>query len=141
MIPLDRAVAFRLHRIQRLLRANLLGLLRPFDLTPEQYFALMRLGERDGRVQGELGDPTLDDRASVSRMVAAMEERDLVVRSRRADDHRAWVVHLTERGRALLDALAEPVDRARERLFGAVPPADLAALHRVLDRIEHVLTR
>jgi DNA-binding MarR family transcriptional regulator len=137
---LDDSPAFRIYRVQRLLRANLLGLLRPFELTPEQYFALLRLREEDGLVQGDLGDPTLDDRATVSRQVALLEQRGLVVRSRHPEDHRALMVHLTDDGRALLASLMDAVGRERRRLFAAIPPAELAAFARVLDHLERVLT-
>jgi DNA-binding MarR family transcriptional regulator len=128
--------AFRLHRVQRLLRVHLLAMLSDFEVTPEQYFMLMRLGEEDGIPQGALGDPDLDDRASVSRQASSLEARGLVVRRPDPDDARVARVHLTDGGRAVLAALADRVRAERVRLFGGVTPEDLAALHRVIDHLE-----
>lgn len=138
--PLESSPAFRMHRVQRLLRAHLLGMLRPFELTPEQYFVLMRLADEDGRIQGDLGDPSLDDRASVSRQIVLLEQRGLVVRRRHSQDYRAFAVYLTEAGRQLLDALGPSVLRERQRLFGGIDASDLEAFCRVLDQLEAVLT-
>jgi DNA-binding MarR family transcriptional regulator len=136
MDKLHHSPAFRLHRVQRLLRAHLLAILSDFEVTPEQYFMLMRLGEEDGIAQGCLGDPDLDDRASVSRQASALEARGLVVRRPDPDDARVVRVHLTDGGRAVLAALADRVQAERLRLFGGVAPEDLAALHRVIDHLE-----
>lgn len=137
--PLDRAPAFRLHRVQRLLRAHLLGVLAPEELTPEQFFVLMRLHPHQGKTQRQLGDPTLDDRASVSRQVASLERRGLLRRESNPEDRRAVLVCLTQEGRALRDRLSVEIARERARLFGGLDPDDLAALHRVIDHLEGVL--
>ncbi len=140
MSSLDRAPAFRLHRLQRLLRVHLLGILSPVEITPEQYFVLMRLADSDGLAQGALGDPALDDRGSVSRQVAGLERRGLVVRRPNPNDGRVLSVHLTAGGRRLLDELVAVVAPERERLFGDLDAADLAALHRIIDHLEARLT-
>jgi DNA-binding MarR family transcriptional regulator len=140
MTTLRDAPAYRLHRVHRLLRANLLRLLAPFGLTPEQYFILMRLEGGGERPQGELGDSHLDDRGSVSRQVTAMERAGWLGRRPDPDDERTLMVSLSPAGAELVAALLPVVARERDRLFGSVSPIDLAVLHRVFDHLEALLT-
>ncbi|MGB3544766.1 MAG: hypothetical protein WBA11_17750, partial [Rubrivirga sp.] len=66
---LDIALAYRVHRLARLLRVHLTRVLATSapGVSPEQWFLLFRLFERGGRSQSELTDPILDDRPNVSR--------------------------------------------------------------------------
>lgn len=136
MEALHNTPAYRLHRLQRRLRAHLLGLLAEVRISPEQYFVLMRLDVTGGLAQGELGDEALDDRASVSRQVASLERLGLVERGPHPEDRRAVLVRLSPEGRRLVEAFTPRVQEERSRLFGGLPAADLAALHRVIDHLE-----
>lgn len=138
MPSLSRQPAYRLHRTARMLRAHLLGVLAPVELTPEQYFVLMRV-EPEGTPQGELGDPDLDDRATISRQVSALQLRGLLVRAPDPHDSRIQRVTLTAAGQGLLDELRPTVDAERARLFGTIPASDLQAFHRILDALEQAL--
>ncbi|MCO4746096.1 MAG: MarR family transcriptional regulator [Proteobacteria bacterium] len=136
--PLHHAHAYRLRRVARLLRRQLDRSLEGFDagLSSAQFFVMMRLHEADGRIQGELVDPDLDDRANITRLVDALVARNLVVRRRDIEDRRRQRVFLTDAGHALLDGLVPRVVALREQLFGRFAAEDLAALERVLDGLE-----
>ncbi|MCB9762144.1 MAG: MarR family transcriptional regulator [Alphaproteobacteria bacterium] len=135
---IDKATAYRLLRVARLLRHDLAGALARWDpdLTPEQYFVLFRLHERDGRAQRELVDPVLDDRANITRLVDKLQARGLVERRPDPDDGRRNQVWLTDAGRALFDTLLPRIPAERRRLFGDLAPGELDALHDLLDRLE-----
>ena len=135
---LHRQPAYRIYRTSRLLRAHLLEVLADAGLTPEQYFILQRLHSH-GSPQGELGDPVLDDRATVSRQVASLERRGLITRCTDPDDARALRVALTAEGEALVRALRPRVAAARADLFGAVSAVELEAFHHVLDLVDAAL--
>lgn len=145
MTPLDstltQAHAYRLTRLARLLRRHLEQFLDTtgLGLSVPQFFLLMRLEEQDGRIQGELADPTLDDRANITRLVGGLLDRGLVERHRDEEDRRKQRVYLTAAGRELLEDLRPVVLRARQELFGGLPPEDVSALERVLDHLEHLL--
>lgn len=135
-LSLDAAPAWRVTRLARLLRVDLVRLLAPHDLSPEQFFLLFRLYERDGRAQGELAEPRLDDRANISRLVARMAKAGLLRRARDDEDRRIWRVWLTDAGRSRFEALVPTIEAARRRLIAGIDAADLEALDRVLDRLE-----
>lgn len=136
--PIDRAVAYRIRRIARLLRVELAKALEPHGLSQEQYFILYRLHECDGRSQRELADPTLDDRANITRIVAGLQKRGLVRRERDDEDRRVQRVFLTDQGRTAFSELRPLIASERTRLFADLAD-DLPALDRVLDHLERVL--
>lgn len=135
---IDRAHAYRITRCGRLLRNDLLSWLRKqqVEISPEQYFLLWRLHERDGRPQRELVDPAMDDRANITRLVESLERSGYVHRRGDPSDGRKKLVFLTKEGRDLVDLLREKVIAERERLFAGLPQQDLEALVRVLDHLE-----
>lgn len=139
---LVQAHAYRLTRLGRLLRRSLIATLKSWgvELSPEQYFLIWRLHERDGRVQGELVDPLMDDRPNITRLLDGLQKKGLVERRRDPEDARRWRVFLTPEGRALMDRLLPEVVTLRQTLLGDISPADLAALERVMDHLESVLT-
>ncbi|MFT7518177.1 MAG: DNA-binding MarR family transcriptional regulator [Kiritimatiellia bacterium] len=138
---LERAHAYRITRVARLLRRSLIAVLAGVDasLSPEQFLLIMRLAEQDGVVQGELVDPDLDDRANITRQIDALARRDLVQRLPDSKDRRKRRIYLTHSGRDLYVLLLPLVRSERDQLFGVVPAADLAAFERVLHHLERVL--
>jgi MarR family transcriptional regulator, transcriptional regulator for hemolysin len=137
---IDQAHAYRLHRTSRLLRRHLEATLAPLGISGAQYGVLWRLHERDGRVQGELVDPVLDDRPNITRLVDGLVRRGLVERRRDDEDARRRRVHLTTAGRSFMKELMPTVLRLRTELFGGLDEDDLAAFERVLDHVEAQLT-
>jgi len=138
---LIQAHAYRLTRVSRLLRRSLISELSRLEigLSPEQYFLVWRLHERDGRVQGELVDPLMDDRPNITRLLDGLAKKGLVERRRDPEDGRRWRVFLTAAGRALVERLLPEVVTLRHQLLGGISEADLAALERVMDHLESVL--
>ena len=138
-LTLDDALAYRIHRVSRLLRVHLVRTLAPFSLTPEQYFALFRLGEQDGRSHRELTDPALDDRANITRLVDGLVRRKLVRRAKDPSDGRVTRVWMTDAGRELLERLAPVVRAERSRLFDGLADETQQAVHQALDHLQSAL--
>lgn len=133
---IDDALAYRITRAARLLRTDLARFLEPFGVRPEQFYLLFRLHERDGRTQGDLVDPVLDDKANISRLVGSLEAAGLVARRPSPADGRVRLVHLTLQGSALITRILARAPAERARLFGALSADELAALDHALRLIE-----
>jgi len=72
---------------------------------------------------------------NITGLVDALEADGLVARSAHPTDRRATVVSLTDKGSTLARSLKRDQDKAAQDLFNDLPPADLAAFVRVVDRV------
>lgn len=135
---LEDALAFRLHRTNRLLRTHLRRFLEAHEpgLSPEQWFVLARIAERGPVKQVELAEPVLGDPPNVSRLVDALVARGDVQRSPDPADRRSWSLTLTPDGRARTAELLVHVVDERRRVFAGFTDDDLDALAATLARID-----
>ncbi len=135
---LDAAVAYRLHRTNRLLLTHLARFLETSQhgLTPEKWFVLARIRDDGPLRQVELTDRALEDAPNVSRLVESLVVGGLVERSPDPDDRRSRILQLTASGAALAEELHERSMIERLRVFDGFSEADLAALVGALDRLE-----
>lgn len=141
-IRIADSLAYRVHRLARVLRVNLLevGRRASLDLTPEQWFVLNKLSHQDGVSQVDLTEAIFGDRPNITRMLQGLERRRWVRRAVAADDARKMVVRLTAEGRAVHDRFAAEVPAERARLFDGISEAELALVKDVLERLERNAT-
>lgn len=134
----DDAPAWLIQRTARLLRVLFLRLMRDeaADLTPEMWTVLTRLVARDGQYQSELAEATYRDRPNISRILAGMEQRGLVVRRTDPGDRRKTRIHLTTRAREIVAATAPVATTTRDRLYEGLERSELETLRKALRRIE-----
>ncbi len=135
---LDDALAFIMYRTARLLRYSLLQNFKRFgfEITPEQWFVLYRLWEKDGRPQSELGDKELDDRPNITRIIDSLEKNGLVQRTADPDDRRKFKVVLTEKGEGFLKEMRTEIPKERERIFHGVSVKDRQLLKSILQTVQ-----
>ena len=136
---LDDALAFKIHRTNRLLRTHLARLLDGYEsgLTPEQWFVLARVASRQPVRQVALAEPVLGDPPNVTRLVDSLVARGHIERAPDPTDRRSWHVSLTKQGRALVDAIFEGAVDERQRVFAGFDDRELDQLADALDRIDH----
>ncbi len=141
-ILLDQALGFSIYRVYQGMRSEMYQRFRAAageEVTPEQWIVLVRLWEQDGRTQQELGDATLKDRSTLSRILDVMERRGWVVRQTHPEDGRSRLVHLTRAGRDLKSVLVPLAKTLVTDMTEGIPNADLEVLRRVLLRIHQNL--
>jgi DNA-binding MarR family transcriptional regulator len=140
---LDQALAFRIHRTNRLLRTHLSRFLDAHEpgLSPEQWFLLARIAERAPLRQVDLAEPVLGDPPNVSRLVDALVERGYARRSPDPADRRSFLVSLTPRGRSRTARLLRHAVTERRLVFDGFEEPELAALAAALDRIDDNVRR
>ncbi|WP_226346262.1 MarR family winged helix-turn-helix transcriptional regulator [Agilicoccus flavus] len=97
----------------------------------------------DGRLRvGDLAQATGWERSRVSHQVTRMENRGLVRRRGCAEDRRGAFVHVTDAGRAAIEAAAPAHARAVRRLvFDALDAERLEAFDAALADISEALSR
>lgn len=97
---LNNSLGFNLNRVNTLFRRELLRVLSPYKLTPEQWQVLSILWSRDTAFnQNEIVESILKDKPTISRMIARMEKNGWIKRTTPSYDKRVTLISLTDKGR------------------------------------------
>ena len=120
--PFDESLPMALLRGREAIMRLFRPLLAAHDLTEQQWRVLRALAAADAPLRiGELAEHTFLLGPSLSRILANLESRGLIERTKAAHDQRASTVGLTEHGRTLVQDIA-PTSEATyaliERRFG-----------------------
>ena len=109
------------------------------DITADQWAVLYRLYQQDGLAQHELAERLLKDKTNVARILALMEERELIERRVDPEDNRARKAYLTTYGRSLVPELIvvaqEGLQHAQRGMTDAEVQALIKALNHLLDNL------
>lgn len=135
---LDNAVGYAIGHTAHRLK---MGLRRAFtsqghDVTPEQWVVLYRLYESQGLTQVDLGERTVKDKTSITRILDRLESKALAERRRDANDRRSQRIFLTAEGHSLVEHLVPLVRAYAAEAFADVPTEDRDHLRRILANIE-----
>lgn len=138
VVRVQDSFAYRVHMCARALRRDLLKILAKADtdLSPEQWFVLNKLVQKDGQSQVELGAQLLADRPNMSRIIGGLVTRQWAHKRADIEDARRQRVYISADGRRAHDRVAGMVPDARVDLFDGISEADMQAAFRVIDRIE-----
>ncbi|MBA4031709.1 MAG: MarR family transcriptional regulator [Planctomyces sp.] len=105
-----------------------------FELSAQQYntLRLLRSVHPAGMATLQIADRLISRAPDITRLIDRLEERGLVLRTRRPENRRVVEVALTDAGRQLLDELDEPVRNCHELQLGHLPPEELHELIRLM---------
>lgn len=112
-------------------------LLRPAGLRNSQYAMLVNIGRADSPSVGELGALLRMDQSTAVRNLAVLK-REGWVEIFPDRDIRRKRVSLTPEGRKRLDEALPHWEKAQRAIAAVLPPGQLAALSRLLKRIQEV---
>ncbi len=135
---LDQAVAYQIHRTNRLLLTQLARILETsrHGLTPEKFFVLARIRDDGPLRQSDLTEPALEDAPNVSRLVESLVKSGFVERQPDPTDRRVRVLSLSPEGVALTDELHQRAVGERQRVFDGFTQSDLTQLSDALARLD-----
>ncbi len=113
--------------------------LRPFDITPQQFNILRILRGRAGKPASikELTERMLDKSSNASRLVDKLLLKDLVKKETCDDDNRRTNVIITDRGLQVVKEASEAVENVINVMFSPLSPEDASLLNRLLDAIRN----
>ena len=134
---LDRSASHLLHRAQQF-AAERFESMGELNITLRQFAVLAAVAEQEGCTQSDLVRSTGIDRSTLADMVARMERNALIERRTAKLDARAKSVHLTEDGRATLDAALPMVQREDEAILDMMPKNRRRAFLGVLGLLANV---
>jgi DNA-binding MarR family transcriptional regulator len=119
----------------RSLRDPLASICDDMQLTPTQVHALAWLGHDGPTHVGVLAQRIGITKKTITGVVDRLAEMGMVERTRDAEDRRAVVARLTERGTRLHERINRTVDSGIQRMLEMLEPADREALFGMLERV------
>jgi len=129
-------LAYRIAFITNFYREPLLRRMeREFGLMRPEWTILICLTYRDGLNPRDICEITEQPRNTISRGVAALVRKGLVVQAPDPDDARRVLLRLTDAGRATHDAVMPLFVEGEARLAAALTEAERATLEALLDKL------
>jgi MarR family transcriptional regulator, lower aerobic nicotinate degradation pathway regulator len=101
-------------------------------VTPVQYAVLQAAANQPGIDQRTLARSAGLDTSTTAGVIDRLEARGLLQRDSSPDDRRVRLLHLTDGGRALLDAVLPAMQRAQERILEPLPRAERKEFMRMV---------
>jgi DNA-binding MarR family transcriptional regulator len=134
---LEQVVYGLLIRTAARLEAELNRVFRPLDLTGATYSILKVLESagRAGRSCGDISEQLIAEVPDMTRLLDRLERLGYVLRERSNIDRRMVKVTITDKGRAVLDGLKEPVLACHKRQLSTLGEGKLHDLDRLLTAV------
>ena len=110
------------------------------DISLDQWMVLGPIWQLESASQKELGEMCLKDKTSVTRIIDALEQKNLVVRVEDQIDHRVKRVVLTNAGKQLFFDVLPIMEKTREEVRKDITDKDIETFKVVLSKILENLT-
>lgn len=133
--PFNKAVVNLLYTHSYLVTSQN-GLLKPYDLSPEQYNVLRILRGQNGvpTTVSSIQDRMLNKMSNASRLVEKLKTKDLVKREECPSDRRQVDILITDKGLELLEILEKQVDESHKS-FLHLNEEEVIQLNELLDKL------
>lgn len=110
-------------------------LLCDLDIGLTDFRVLISLYEQEGVHQDKIAQYTDFNKATVTRSLRTLEDRHWIERVTDPDDHRAYLVYLTEEGKNQQAYLKASLTAWRDKLTDGIAAEDLAVTQKTLYHI------
>lgn len=109
--------------------------IEPFGITLPMWRVLVELRHNGDHRLGELSERTSIDMSTLSRLLVAMQRKNLIVRRRSGQDGRALSLTLTPRGHALTDRIVPHATLYETAAMDGMTASEVALLKDLLKRV------
>jgi len=136
LVVLERFLPYRLNVLASL-TSNALAQIyaERFGLSIPAWRVIATLGQYDVRTARDIALHGVMHKSTVSRAVAALEQRGLIVRRPNQDDRREELLALTHEGREIYEALAPQALAFEERFVSVLTAEEQETLVSLIDRL------
>ncbi|MFE0023427.1 MarR family winged helix-turn-helix transcriptional regulator [Amycolatopsis sp. NPDC059021] len=134
LLSISELLSYRMHRVANAIsRSAATRYRRDFDVSLGEWRTLALLGEDSPLTLNKLAARAGLDKAQMSRVVAKLDERGLLVRESGAG--RSTRLSLSRRGKSLYQGLIEAANERNEAFLVCLTPAEREALDSALDKL------
>jgi DNA-binding MarR family transcriptional regulator len=130
-----QAIGFLLGHAARRARGSLEEELEPFGLRLQHFMLVMALSRAGARSQQQLGDWLGVDRTTMVALVDQLERHGYATREKDPADRRAYLVELTDEGRALLPKLRSRASAAEKRTLAPLDAQERELFRELLVKL------
>jgi DNA-binding MarR family transcriptional regulator len=106
-----------------------------YDITYEQWSVLVHLFNQDGLSQQELALMAVKDKASITRLVNALEKKNVVLRINDQLDKRSRLIYLTNKAKEFKKDLVGVVDDMTREAQEGISETEMDACKATLNKI------
>lgn len=138
MLPIYQMPGHLIRRVHQISSALFAEECATFGLTSVQYAALMALRAYPNADATRLSALIAFDRSTIGDVLDRLESKGWVRRSPSPTDRRVKLLALTAEGEAMLDQVAQAVERVQQRLLEPLSPGDRVVMVRLLAQIASV---
>ena len=110
------------------------------DISLDQWMVLGPIWQLESASQKELGEMCLKDKTNITRIIDALEQKNLVVRVEDQIDHRIKRIVLTNAGKQLFFDVLPIMEKTREEVRKDISNKDIETFKVVLSKILENLT-
>lgn len=105
------------------------------DLTPEQWVILERLSLQNDQSQKDLADDSFKNAPTISRIIDVLCKKGWTKRIQDTKDRRIINVHLTPKGKSIVDQVSERVELIRSKGWENLSEEDYQKFTSILNQI------
>ena len=131
----DRSLSFLVRQAHRAFVARLADRLLPYGVSVAEWAVLRRLWQEEGFTQVDLAARMRVRKASLTAVLASLEHKGIMRRTKRGDDRRKHHLFLTKRGRDLKDELLPIGIAINRRAVSAIDPGETEMAARLLEKV------
>jgi len=135
LAQLYRRPGFMIRRAHQIAVSLFLEETGALKITTTQYGILFILQQRPGIDQVSVAKLLGLDRSTTGMVVTRLEQDGLIGRDKGLADRRRHRLVLTRAGKAMLERLAEPAERAQARVLSALAPREREKFLAMLDKL------
>ncbi len=121
MFDINEELTYLVYIMQKRMRRQMSAALDRDDITLEQYVVLYNLVDQDGINQKSLSHKVDKDQATLARILDILENRGYVVRQTTEKDRRAFLVYITDMGKAKVREIARRLGVVHNEIVEGIP--------------------
>ena len=135
-LVLDSFTPYRIVALGHAISGRLSKTYADENITIPEWRVLAVISQADSLAARDVVGRTPMDKMSVSRVVASLEAKDLVLRTPDQHDRRVNMLSLSSAGRALFERIEALALQFEDELLAALSPRELAAFETVMQKLE-----
>jgi DNA-binding MarR family transcriptional regulator len=133
---MKKEIGIYIDRAYKVVRQDLINRFNQhkIDLTPEQWVLLSML-ETEVKNQTDLANGSFRDKHTVSRILDLLTKKGYVRRENDPDDGRRFLIHITARGKEVMEEARPHVYASREKGWQGLTDDEYQELSKLLDKV------